>query len=209
MNIVTLDEIKLQLDIPTSNTDYDEMLTNIADSVEAYVESYTGCFFYTRDIKGVAYKPDKREYSLDWTRNLYVPYNNINSDSVLGGDVNIQAGTYGLTYGINTEVLWKTGGSFYFTNDADGGDLYIEFNSGYDKPADIVQTIIDSVRIQFRHITDNADMIASKTVGGESTTYNLFGFSDIGKKILKKYKDNSRIFTMLPNEFLETTLVPA
>ena len=181
MEIVTLDEIKLQLDIESGNVEYDELIGEIADSVESFIVNYTNTDFVSGDVSGVIVNENQ-------SKTIYLPESQINTISVIGTDLDFNNNTYSEEQTVGVDVLLGNAGDLYNVDGYFPEMIYVEYNKGYDRPADIKQTIIDSVRLKFRHITDNADLIASKSVGGETTSYNLSDFSPTGLKVLNKYK---------------------
>jgi len=181
-SLITLNDVKSYLSISGSNTDTDDVIASLINSVSVLFENYCNKKIMSRTFTDEKYNGDNsnrlftKQYPIISIISIYDDTNwNFEADTLISAD----------NYMIHPDM-----NNVYFKNNILSigiGNIKITYNAGYESvPTDIKHSCILEVIRRFKHKTDPD--VLSKTLSDGSVAFDTNSLLKETKMILNKYK---------------------
>ena len=178
-DLVTLDDVKLWLNI--TNTNSDDILTEMVTQFSDYVRTYCQRDF---DQRTYTESRDGNRASVMMLRNY--PVTSVTSLSINGVSVPAATSVYTCGYMFDSSRLVLQGGSIFCTGLL---NVQIVYQAGYATiPTDLYRAILELISLRYRERERIGQ--SSKSLSGETTMFITAALTDSIKTILNKYKRN-------------------
>lgn len=175
-DLTTLPRVKewLAITAPTN----DALLSRLIFAASDYIETYL-----SRNIARASYQSYRDGHG--GRRLMFRNYPVVSLTAVKVGGVSIPPSVNGSPGFVHTETSVTLVGGYVF--EAGASNVYLEYVAGYDPiPNEIEQACIDLVSLRYRE-RDRIGL-TSKSLAGESITFNTREFSDAVGSTLVQYK---------------------
>lgn len=175
-DLTTLPRVKEWLAITASTND--ALLSRLISAASDYIETYL-----SRDIALTSYQSYRDGHG--GRRLMFRNYPVVSLTALKVGGVSIPPSVDGSPGFVHTETSVTLVGGYRF--DIGASNVYLEYTAGYDPiPNEIEQACIDLVSMRYRE-RDRIGL-TSKSLAGESVTFNTREFSDAVGSTLVQYK---------------------
>jgi hypothetical protein len=175
-DLTTLPRVKEWLAITASTND--ALLSRLISAASDYIETYL-----SRDIARTSYQSYRDGHG--GRRLMFRNYPVVSLTAIKVGGVSIPPSVNGSPGFVHTETSVTLVGGYVF--EAGASNVYLEYVAGYDPiPSEIEQACIDLVSLRYRE-RDRIGL-TSKSLAGESITFNTREFSDAVGSTLVQYK---------------------
>ena len=175
-DLTTLPRAKEWLAITASTND--ALLSRLISAASDYIETYL-----SRDIARTSYQSYRDGHG--GRRLMFRNYPVVSLAVLKIGGVSIPPSVNGSPGFVHTETSVTLVGGYAFESGA--SNVYLEYVAGYDPvPSEIEQACIDLVSLRYRE-RDRIGL-TSKSLAGESITFNTREFSDAVGSTLVQYK---------------------
>lgn len=175
-DLTTLPKVKEWLSITTATND--ALLSRLISAASDYIEAYL-----SRNIARTSYQSYRDGHG--GRRLMFRNYPVVSLTMLKVGALLVPPSVGGAPGFVHTETSVTLVGGYVF--DLGASNVYLEYVAGYDPiPNEIEQSCIDLVSLRYRE-RDRIG-ITSKSLAGESVTFNTREFSDAVGSTLAQYK---------------------
>jgi hypothetical protein len=178
MALTTLANVKQYLQIEPDDTSADDLLERMIDAASVTIERYCGRTFLQANYTEVRHGTGQRRMSV---RNI--PMTAVSSVTVNGRSIPARPGATGQGFTFDQYCVNLTGYDF-----TDGYDnVAISYTAGFAAvPADVDLACCELVSLRYKTIDRLG--VTSKSLAGESISFNMGDFSEPVKRALDQYR---------------------